>query len=381
MLNNGSKFFIGLTALSAVSFGVYMLLIHPSALGATALFGLVAATAFLATMVVFTRDGDTELGDSSVLSEQPTASMWPLVGAAGAALLLVGTITTPIVTLFGIIFLLATFVEWAVQTWSERASSDSAYNATLRKRLMNPLEFPVLAAVGLGVIIFSFSRIMLAISKSAGAVVFMVVASLVLLAGSWFALRPALKGALVSAICVVGAVGIVAGGIAGAGVGLRTDLAEAAEEGHYLHRECGVEKSKYFDKKAMKTLSLRSNVTAIIELRNGQLSAAMVGFNEPQQRVTASRANPVTFIFRNFDAAERRMVASLGSAMPAGMAAPEATEGDGHAEKNETCTQLIPQGAEQALTVKYDKPSVAQDAPLTLTVPGVAGQSIEVFVP
>jgi hypothetical protein len=158
-------------------------------------------------------------------------------------------------------------------------------------------------------------------------------------------------------------------------------LAEAAAEGHYLHRECGVEKSKYFDKKAMKTLSLRSNVTAIIELRNGQLSAAMVGFNEPQQRVTASRANPVTFIFRNFDAAERRMVASLGSAMAAGAAAPETTEGDGHAEKNETCTQLIPQGAEQALTVKYDKPSVAQDAPLTLTVPGVAGQSIEVFVP
>ena len=61
MLNNGSKFFIGLTALTTVSFGVYMLLIHPSALGATALFGLVAATAFLATMVVFTRDGDTEL--------------------------------------------------------------------------------------------------------------------------------------------------------------------------------------------------------------------------------------------------------------------------------------------------------------------------------
>jgi len=72
------------------------------------------------------------------------------------------------------------------------------------------------------------------------------------------------------------------------------------------------------------------------------------------------------------------MVASLGSAMAAGMAAPE---DEGHAEKNETCTQLIPQGAEQALTVKYDKPSVAQDAPLTLTVPGVAGQAIEVLVP
>ena len=268
-----------------------------------------------------------------------------------------------------------------MQAWSESASDDPAHNESARQRLLHPIEFPVIATLGLGVVIFSFSRIMLAISKSAGAVVFMVAATLVLLAGSWFALRPALKGALVSAICVVGAVGIVAGGIAGAGVGLRTDLAEAAEEGHYLHRECGVEKSKYFDKKAMKTLSLRSNVTAIIELRNGQLSAVMVGFNEPQQRVTASRANPVTFIFRNFDADERRMVASLGSAMAAGAAAPETTEGDGHAEKNETCTQLIPQGAEQALTVKYDKPSVAQDAPLTLTVPGVAGQAIEVFVP
>ena len=34
--------------------------------------------------------------------------------------------------------------------WSERASADAAYNAGLRKRMLHPLEFPVLAAVGLG---------------------------------------------------------------------------------------------------------------------------------------------------------------------------------------------------------------------------------------
>jgi hypothetical protein len=229
------------------------------------------------------------------------------------------------------------------------------------------------------VIIFAFSRIMLAISKSAGAVAFMVLSSLVLLVGAIFALRPALKAAIVSGICVVGAVGIVAGGIAGQGAGLRSDLVEAAEEGHYTHRECGEEKSKYFDKKAMKTLSLRTNPVAVVELRDGVLSAVMTGFNEPQKSVSVPRGNPVTFIFRNFDAAERRMVASLGAAMTTATEA--SSEKEGHANANETCTQLIPQGAEQALTITYAKPSIAQVEPLTLTVPGVEGQAIEVVVP
>ena len=54
---------------------------------------------------------------------------------------------------------------------------------------------------------------------------------------------------------------------------------------------------------------------------------------------------------------------------------------DAHDGKNETCTQLIPNGAEQALTITYNKPSIAQEEPFTLRVPGVDGQSIEVFVP
>jgi hypothetical protein len=346
------------------------LLIHPSALGATALFGLVAATAFLATMVVFTRDGDTELGDSSVLSEQPTASMWPLIGAAGAALLLVGTITTPIVTLFGIILLLATFVEWAVQSWSERASSDRAYNATLRKRLMNPIEFPVLAAVGLGVIIFSFSRIMLAIDKSAGAVIFIVLSTLILLAGILFAFKPALKRSLVLSICVVGALGIVAAGIGSMNSGLREDLASAAEEDHYMHRECGAEASKYFDKLPLEGVSLTSSIDTVIELSGGKLIARVQGINGERQSITIPRANPTNIVFRNLDDGEFRLVAHLGEKMVT----------DGVKEKVETCTQLIPQGAEQALTLIIPKPAVAGE-PFSLEVAGLSGQSIEVVVP
>ena len=377
MFKVGSKLFLGLTGFSALTLVAYLIFVERLALGGVALSMVFATLVSLSAVVIIVNDGDNEAQprDASLVR----ASMWPLVTVVGVVLLILGLVVAQVYFIFGIVVVLAALTEWLVQAWSESASDDAAHNDSARRRLLHPIEFPVIATLGLGVIIFAFSRIMLAISKSAGAVAFMVLSSLVLLVGAIVALRPALKSAIVSGICVVGAVGIVAGGIAGQGAGLRSDLVEAAEEGHYTHRECGVEKSKYFDKKAMKTLSLRTNPVAIIELRDGVLSAAMTGFNEPQKSVSVPRGNPVTFIFRNFDAAERRMVASLGAAM--GTGAESSSEKEGHSNANETCTQLIPQGAEQALTITYAKPSIAQVEPLTLTVPGVEGQAIEVVVP
>ena len=377
MFKVGSKLFLGLTGFSALTLVAYLIFVERLALGGVALSMVFATLVGLSAIVIIVNDGDNEVQprDASLVR----ASMWPLVTVAGVVLLILGLVVAQVYFIFGIVVVLAALTEWLVQAWSESASDDTAHNDSARRRLLHPIEFPVIATLGLGVIIFAFSRIMLAISKSAGAVAFMVLSSLVLLVGAIVALRPALKSAIVSGICVVGAVGIVAGGIAGQGAGLRSDLVEAAEEGHYTHRECGEEKSKYFDKKAMKTLSLRTNPVAIIELRDGVLSAAMTGFNEPQKSVSVPRGNPVTFIFRNFDAAERRMVASLGAAM--GTGAESSSEKEGHSNANETCTQLIPQGAEQALTITYAKPSIAQVEPLTLTVPGVEGQAIEVVVP
>ena len=377
MFKVGSKLFLGLTGFSALTLVAYLIFVERLALGGVALSMVFATLVSLSAVVIIVNDGDNEVQprDASLVR----ASMWPLVTVAGVVLLILGLVVAQVYFIFGIVVVLAALTEWLVQAWSESASDDAAHNDSARRRLLHPIEFPVIATLGLGVIIFAFSRIMLAISKSAGAVAFMVLSSLVLLVGAIFALRPALKSAIVSGICVVGAVGIVAGGIAGQGAGLRSDLVEAAEEGHYTHRECGEEKSKYFDKKAMKTLSLRTNPVAIIELRDGVLSAVMTGFNEPQKSVSVPRGNPVTFIFRNFDAAERRMVASLGAAM--GTGAESSSEKEGHSNANETCTQLIPQGAEQALTITYAKPSIAQVEPLTLTVPGVEGQAIEVVVP
>ncbi|MGA1504517.1 MAG: hypothetical protein ACO35A_05815 [Ilumatobacteraceae bacterium] len=377
MFKVGSKLFLGLTGFAALTLVAYLIFVERLALGGVALSMVFAVLVGLSAVIIMINDGDSEVQPRDVSLVR--ASMWPLVTVVGFVLFILGLVVAQVYFIFGIVVVLAALTEWLVQAWSESASDDAAHNESARRRLLHPIEFPVIATLGLGVIIFAFSRIMLAISKSAGAVAFIVLSSLVLLVGAIVALRPALKSALVSGICVAGAVGIVAGGIAGQGAGLRPELAEAAAEGHFLHRECGEEKSKYFDKKAMKTISLRTNPVAIVELRGGVLSAIMTGFNEPQKIVSVPRGNPVTFIFRNFDDAERRMVASLGTAMAAGGEA--STEKEGHSDSNETCTQLIPRGAEQALTVTYAKPSIAQEDPLTLTVPGVTGQAIEVVVP
>ena len=377
MFKVGSKLFLGLTGFAAVNLVAYLVFVERLAIGGVALSIVFAALVGLTAAVLIVNEGDDEAQPRD--NALTRASMWPLVTVLGLVLFVLGLVVAQVYFVLAIVVVLAALAEWMVQAWSESASDDPAHNESARRRVLHPIEFPVIAMLGLGVIIFSFSRIMLAISKSAGAVVFMVAAAVILLVGSFVALRPALKSALVGGICVIGAIGIVAGGIAGAGSGLRPELVEAAEEGHYTHRECGVEKSKYFDKKSMKTLSLRSNVAAVIELRDGRLSADVYGFSGSQNVISVPRANPVTFIFRNYDDAERRMVATLGNAMAA--AAPAEGGKDAHDGKNETCTQLIPSGAEQALTITYNKPSIAQEEPFTLRVPGVDGQSIEVFVP
>jgi hypothetical protein len=370
MFSTGSKYFFGVTFLGAVSFAIYMLLIGESAIGATALFGLVAATGLLTALVLATRDGAKDEDGVAASTSAPTGSIWPLIAAVGATLLLVGTITSPLVTLFGIIALLAALIEWTVLSWSERASSDVAYNAALRKRLLNPIEFPVLAAAGLGVVIFSFSRITLAVNKSVGATAFIVIGSLVLAAGVLFSTRPNLKRSLVSGICVVGAVGIVAAGIAGAGVGVREELVLAKEEGHYMHQECGAEKSEHFDKLPLEGVSATSSVDTHIDLIDGKLVASVQGIAGQQNTITIPRSNATNIVFRNRSDGEYRLVASLGSKMVT----------DGVKEDVVQCTQLIPQGSEQMLTLNIPKPAV-DGKPFTLTVPGLAGQSIEVIVP
>ena len=377
MFSTGFKYFFGVTVLSVVALIMSVALFEKLALVGVAISFLIAVGALLAGLSAFTSDGTTRDANTST-SELVTQSMWPLISAVGVVFLALGLVTSSIVFFGGIVVLLAALSEWMVQAWSERASTDLSHNTAARKRLLNPIEFPVLAAVGLGVVIFSFSRIMLTVNKSTGAVLFIVAGALVLVAGTLFAIKPNLKRSVGAAVCVLGALGIVAGGVAGAVSGERVELVEAAAEGHFSHAECGPEESKYFDKLAEGTLSLRSNVSAIVVYQDGELIANVQGINSPQKSITVARSNPTNIVFRNATEGEFRLVAHLGHSVASDKTA--AGESQDKSHQDTTCTQLVAPGAEQSMTFSIAKPSSAENA-YYLYIAGSEDKKIEMVVP
>ena len=190
MFTTGSKLLIGATTLSVVGAVVYANCTDGSE-GFMGTIGLIFAAivfAFLVGVNYFIHDGTVPSMQqgaqySAAAAQAPAApSVWPLVAALGVAGMVVGAVSKPVVFQVAVVVLLAAIVEWMVQGWSERASSDATYNAGVRKRMLNPLEFPVLAAIGLAVVVYAFSRLMLNISEGASRVVFIAIATLVLAA-------------------------------------------------------------------------------------------------------------------------------------------------------------------------------------------------------
>ena len=178
---------------------------------------------------LYTRDSNVSSMDPTAATESaaarpaPPASMWPIVGGArrgadrGRRL-----VTYPVVFVFGIIALIAAAVEWMVGAWSERASGRRPLQPR-RPRSAFPirLEFPVLALLAAVIIIYSFSRIMLFLSKTGGPAAFAVVAALVLVAGFVVAFRPQIGNAAISGVAAIAVLGLVAGGVAAALAGER----------------------------------------------------------------------------------------------------------------------------------------------------------------
>ncbi len=372
MFTTGSKYFLGLSVLAGVAFTVSMFFVNPSALGATALIGLVGALALLAGVVLYARDGDVDSGEVTASSNRPApTSMWPLISAGGVALLLIGTITQPVFFLLGIVILVAAFVEWMVLCWSESASSDDQFNAGIRKRLLNPIEFPVLGALGLGLLIFSFSRVMLAVDSRVGVALFIIIGALLIVGGVLFAVRPTLKQGLVTAICTLAAIAIVGAGVSAAQNGMRSELVAARyESDHEVQRECGANATEYGDSGVTQTISAVSGVNATVEFVDGKLIAHVQGMTGFQDAITIPRSSPSNIIFRNFDSGRYRLVAHLGTK--------QVTEGV--VEEVVACTQLIKSGAEQLLTLSIPKSSVA-NGPYSLSIAGIDDQSIDLVVP
>lgn len=373
MITPGSKYFFGLTGLSLIAAILYMVLVNPSDLGAVALFGLATSGALIGAMALFTRDGDVYTDEEAVAANAVAGppSLWPIVFALGAALVLTGLATVSVVFILGIAVLIGGGVEWSIQNWADGASSDREFNEFARARAISAIEYPGLAAVGLGVIAFFFSRVVLAVSKESGPIIFMVVAAVIFVVGVLIAAKPIMKGAITVVVAVLAVVVLAGAGTFAALSGERHELAVAAEEDHYdaSHRECGEKESKYYDHLANGAVSLRSAVTATIFVKDGKVYAEAIGMTKKVDTITIARSNAISVMFRNLDVQEHRLVVHLGSAKVA--------ETD-VIEKIGTCTQLTGQNEEQVMTLKIAKPADAE--PYKFTVPGASGE-IKLVVP
>jgi len=374
MFTPGSKYFFGLTGLSLISAILYMFLVNPSDLGAIALLGLAASGALIGAMALFTRDGDVYTDEEEVAANAVggSPSFWPIVFALGAAIVLTGLATVSVVFILGIAVLVGGGVEWTIQNWADGASSDREFNKFARTRAISAIEYPGLAAVGLGVIAFFFSRIVLSVSKETGPIIFIVVATAILVVGVLIATKPFMKGTVTVVVAVLAVVALATAGIIAAMSGERHELAVASAEDHYdaANRECGEEESAHYDHLANNTVSLRSAVTATIFVKDGKVYAEAIGMTKKVDTVTIPRSSATSVMFRNLDEEQHRLVVHLGSAKVAAT---------GVVEKVGTCTQLTGKNQEQVMTLKIPKPAAA-DEPYSFTVPGATGE-IKLVVP
>ena len=381
MFTSGSKLLGGATVLATVAALGYALIVG-GALGTVGLSFAAISLGIVAGVNLYTRDADVSAMDEVAVANAPAgvpapgASVWPVVAALGAALVAVGVASFPVVVVFGLIALFAATVEWMIHSWSDRASADTAYNANVRSRIAHPLEFPLLALVAAAIIVYSFSRIMLVLSKSGGPVAFAVIAALILAAGFVIALRPALKTGAVAGVAVVATLGLVAGGVAAALDGERdihvyeTTADLAAEE------ECETTEETEADENASQTVAAKANIAAEVTLREDDtLVARNLGISGEQSRVVVQRNNATNVRFRNDSSEHRRMVLELGDN------GSTLSEPEGNGQPTQRCTALVEEGGSQLLTFSIITPSAAREEPYRFVVPGVDGAEVEVVVP
>ena len=250
MITTGSKFFYALAGLLVVAAVVYgystgggevgpLSLGYKGAVGDHLGYGMLLVGALGALFLGFTstafRDADPEAGAELLGAETPPAptapgsSYWPIVGAFGVGLVVVGIALNNVFFVAGLILLGGVAIEWTIQAWSERATGDPAVNREIRNRIMLPLEVPIAGAAAVGLVIAGFSRLFLAVSAEAAVWAALAVAAIFFVVGTVLASRPQLRTDLVAGLLVIGAVATIGIGIAAAVAGER-DFEHHGEE-------------------------------------------------------------------------------------------------------------------------------------------------------
>ncbi|HYI61993.1 MAG TPA: hypothetical protein VEW93_09345 [Acidimicrobiales bacterium] len=264
MFTTGSKWFFGLAAAAFVGALVYGGATAPDEVslstftgvltfgykgavgdhvGYAVLMGLAGAGVFLGATTAAFRDADVDAGAQLLQRDTvpevvapPQGSYWPVIAAFGVGFVTVGLVAGQALVLLGLAVLAAATFEWAISAWAEKATGDDAVNRAIRRRVMLPVEVPVLGLLGVAVFVLSMSRILLALPQGGVYALFALVPVLVLVAAFVLAAKPRINPQVVAVLCVVGALAVLAGGVISASVGPREiEPHHAEEEGEGEH--------------------------------------------------------------------------------------------------------------------------------------------------
>ncbi|MBW8825375.1 MAG: hypothetical protein JF603_03335 [Acidobacteria bacterium] len=219
MTTTGGKLWFGVSTLAFFAAWAFALGSDFEWFGAFVL-GTISAGAFLLGLVsVATGDGDVAATADPAAAEVPARrslpAFWPPLAAFGAGLSLIGLASHGALLYAGLGVLALVFLEWLVQGWAERATGDHEHNRKLRNQLMFPLEVPVVAALGVAFIVLSFSRVLLALPKNGSVIAAIGLALVVLSLATLISFKPTAASSVLTAVVVLGAVALLAGGIVG----------------------------------------------------------------------------------------------------------------------------------------------------------------------
>jgi heme A synthase len=242
MFGTGSRFYYALGVLGLLGAVAYGLATDGSFIGVVSagykggvgehfgyavLLGFGVVSLALGVTMTLVRDADpvpVVVGAADVLPEvevPDTSSPWPLVGAVGAVITVLGLVTGWGLFVLGLVVVAIAIVEWAVKVWADRATGDPEVNRRIRNRFMAPIEIPIGAFLVIGFMVLGVSRVLLAVSAHAAVGIAVAVLVVIVIGALIVASRPNEASRVATVLLVLLALLVIAGGIAGVAAGER----------------------------------------------------------------------------------------------------------------------------------------------------------------
>ena len=181
----------------------------------------------LAIMLVAFRDADPDAvaelngGELPPAQGQTATNYWPIVGAFGAGVLIIGLVTHAAIFVVGLLVLAGVAFEWMMSAWADRATGDPVANKELRDRIMKPLEIPVLGIIGIATVALSASRLFLAVSEAWAVWSAVGIATVIFVGALLIAMAEKINKNLLAGVLAIGAVALLTTGVVAASIGER----------------------------------------------------------------------------------------------------------------------------------------------------------------